>query len=107
MDCLVEKPFSCKYCEEQFVNSGNLKIHEKIHTSKNLYKCEICGKCSNKSCNLKNHMIIHSKGRHQCSYCDKEFLTSWNLKSHVRIHTGEKPYQCNNCKKNVCKIRLS
>ena len=64
-------PLECKYCGKIFSDRMALKIHEKIHTMKNL--------------------------SYNCNFCEKKFATSTQAKNHEKVHTGEKPYSCDFC----------
>ena len=57
-----EKPFKCNMCEKKFVNSSEIKVHQRSHTGFKPYKCKIC---------------------------EKEFTTISKMKTHKHSHSGE------------------
>ena len=61
----------CKYCGHLFSDRMALKVHEKIHSVKNL--------------------------SYNCNFCEKKFASSQQAKNHEKVHTGEKPYSCDFC----------
>ena len=66
----VKKPYACSYCGKIFEENQNIKMHERIHTSKKPF---------------------------ECLYCDKTFARKNIMKKHERTHTDEKPYICLQC----------
>ena len=40
----VKKPYACSYCGKIFEENQNIKMHERIHTSKKPFECLYCDK---------------------------------------------------------------
>ena len=75
-----EKPFKCNMCEKKFVNSSEIKVHQRSHTGLKPYKCKIC---------------------------EKEFTTLSKMKTHKHSHSGEKPFECDICQKPFSRKNLN
>ncbi|KAF7654610.1 hypothetical protein LDENG_00067170, partial [Lucifuga dentata] len=83
-----KKAFGCSVCGKNYTQSGDLKIHMRIHTGENVFICSECGKNFTQNRNLKTHMRIHTGEKpFSCSLCCKKFTRSEGLKKHMRIHT--------------------
>lgn len=67
----------------------------------NAYHCKSCSKTFvRKSCLLRHHQRLHSERKqYSCELCNESFLTQNKLFSHMRNHLGEEPFQCENCNK--------
>ena len=51
--------------------------------------------------NLVRHKRIHTGDKpYECEICKKTFINSSALAMHKRVHTGEKPYSCDVCQKS-------
>jgi hypothetical protein len=52
----THKRYNCQWCEKYFMNSGNLKAHERIHTGERPYKCNDCPKAFKQLGGLQYHL---------------------------------------------------
>ncbi|XP_071433832.1 zinc finger protein 131-like isoform X2 [Pithys albifrons albifrons] len=89
--------------------------HMKTHSAES-YKCDICNKRYLRESALKQHLTCYhlDEGRaskkqrpgkkiHICQYCDKQFDHFGHFKEHLRKHTGEKPFECPNCRERFAR----
>ncbi|XP_066573883.1 zinc finger E-box-binding homeobox 1b isoform X2 [Amia ocellicauda] len=105
---------ACPYCDRGYKRYTSLKEHIKYRHEKNEdnFSCSLCSYTFAYRTQLERHMTAHKSGRDQrhvtqsggnrkfkCTECGKAFKYKHHLKEHLRIHSGEKPYECPNCKK--------
>jgi len=89
------KPHKCDMCESKFSNKFDLYAHEKIHSAIRPYKCESCQETFKSADSLRFHTLLHAESQpRNCSYCDKSFKNANQLELHERVHIGEKPFVC-------------
>ncbi|XP_023671738.1 zinc finger E-box-binding homeobox 2b isoform X1 [Paramormyrops kingsleyae] len=106
---------TCPYCDRGYKRLTSLKEHIKYRHEKNeeSFSCPLCSYTFAYRTQLERHMATHKPARDQhqllnpgagnrkfkCTECGKAFKYKHHLKEHLRIHSGEKPYECPNCKK--------
>ncbi|XP_066520524.1 zinc finger E-box-binding homeobox 1b isoform X2 [Hoplias malabaricus] len=107
---------TCPYCSRGYKRYTSLKEHIKYRheKSEDNFSCSICSYTFAYRTQLDRHMTAHKADRDQrhvtqtggggnrkfkCTECGKAFKYKHHLKEHLRIHSGEKPYECSNCKK--------
>ncbi|XP_061094145.1 zinc finger E-box-binding homeobox 1b [Conger conger] len=105
---------TCPYCARGYKRYTSLKEHIKYRheKSEDNFSCSLCTYTFAYRSQLDRHMTVHKSGRDQthvtqtggnrkfkCTECGKAFKYKHHLKEHLRIHSGEKPYECSNCKK--------
>lgn len=71
---------------------------KKVHSGKNPFKCNDCGKIFSQRLSLKLHQSSHTEEKpYECSNCRKAFIQVSSLILHQRIHNGRKNHKCDKC----------
>ena len=65
------------------------------------YYCPKCNKGYNCKTNYKVHMDKHAGIRYQCNFCPKIFAKTQDGDDHLAVHTGNYPFKCNVCGKDL------
>ena len=93
------QPRCCPFCNAVYNNKRELTTHlEQAHSSKQQFKCHICGQNLASSRNLKQHVDNHTgQQAHQCSICGKKFAAKRYYVNHMNLHLGSKMFHCIKC----------
>lgn len=87
----------------RFTQSGNLAMHQRVHTGEKPFPCSECNQNFASAFQLKVHFHKHTGVRPEqkamCQVCGKKCTNNGELKVHMRSHTGERPYPCSFCSK--------
>ena len=84
-------------CNKRFTTKAGLNYHRERHTGGKSYSCTQCEKRFITQNALRKHMSVHTS-IYKCSECGKCCLSNHALTVHSRIHSGEKPFECIDCR---------
>ena len=81
-------------CRKEFLDHGNLKIHQRLHSGVKPYPCRYCPKCFSTLGNRKDHERRHLICKYicystfiyrpySCQFCSKSFYRRYLLVNHI------------------------
>ncbi|XP_013196652.2 gastrula zinc finger protein XlCGF26.1-like [Amyelois transitella] len=106
--------YCCEFCNKRYMRSAYIKKHiNSEHGESYLTMCGNCGAVFETLEELKDHMLLYSKGLRKrtvkqenieselkCEHCGKEFKSRSNLLQHKLVHTERtRQFSCHVCGK--------
>lgn len=103
----------CEHCNKQLRTINEVKHHQKLHASKQVFACTICKRKFARNHNLEAHIQSHnSEKAYACNYCEKKFSRRNLLTRHITTnHMSKKesvesnphkvPFICEICNKSL------
>ncbi|KAJ8901364.1 hypothetical protein NDN08_007210 [Rhodosorus marinus] len=91
------KPFTCRYCERRFYQSGHRNEHERTIHFGNGYKCKPCGILFGNKSKLDRHVrsVHNNVRRFECEECGFKFKEKCHLVKHAKAHERKRVLQAN------------
>lgn len=112
-EIVLSKSKECPVCHKMYANPKCMRKHlREVHSSQKKFVCDVCGKQFTSTNRVtqhkqKNHWGINKilEKKFECDLCNLKFRCKFFLEEHINTHTGNKPYQCEICKKSFANIR--
>ena len=87
MTHVITKPYKCHFCDEYFPSDTQASLHERIHTGKVKYECDVCDYRANRWTKLERHQ--REEHGYLCSICHLKMAEWGQLKYHtLQEHAG-------------------